>query len=83
MNPVTLTLEFMQCPVHPEYTAISVNTPGLGGTRLTPRKCCGQWVARKTWEVTDADLIRAIKKEAQCARRILKAGAMAKGEAQP
>lgn len=45
-------LSIDQCPNHPEFVAIAVDSDA-GGTRITPSKCCGRWTTVKRWAIDE------------------------------
>lgn len=45
-------LAINRCPIHTGVMSVSVDDAD-GGRRLTPHKCCGQWVTVKRWEVDE------------------------------
>ena len=54
-----MILEVLQCPVH-RYMCVAIND-----TRVTPGKCCGQWMTVRRWKTDGrsftADVRNAIK----------------------
>lgn len=42
-----------QCPTHSNYWSVSIDDDVIGGTRITPTKCCGQWDTIQRWPITD------------------------------
>lgn len=47
-----MNITIQRCPTH-NYWAITIDTPGVGGTRITPSKCCGSWETVKTWPMDE------------------------------
>lgn len=53
-----LQISIERCPVH-RFRAICLSgDASVGGTRLTPSKCCGRWKTEQAWTI-DSERLRA------------------------
>jgi hypothetical protein len=61
-----ILLSIDRCPRH-GFNAVSVSgNSKIGGTRLTPSKCCGSWKQVQAWDVDVDRLLEDIKSEVAC-----------------
>lgn len=62
-------LGITRCPVHRDFLAIIIEDLQSGlGERVTPSKCCGEWMHVRRWSLTAAEWRDiAVKAEAAAA----------------